>query len=405
MKLLNQTRVRFVPVSENDRQLVRMELAEVLRSVHFTHSKRYPALLTHVVEKTLDGQAGDLKERTVGVEVFHRRPDYDNNDDTIVRVTAGEVRKRLALVYHESATGHSVQIELPPGSYVPEFFRDAVEDAPRTGFAPDPPQIVPEPLPVSASLPRAPANTRRFAWAAVALVATGLLGYGLHWSLVQRDSVHRFWQPVRASAVPVILCPGALVFSATSESNVTKAQKTDAYPYISVATADALSSLVDRMARDHIDYSIQPTSAITLTDMREHPMVLVGAYNNEWSLRLLNGLRYRFSDEPNLQIYDSMNPSVVWARPPQVAYKEADDFALVARFRDKLTENFVVIVGGIGKNGTEAAAQFVTSPRYLDLLDRPQSKDWASKNLEFVIRTKVIDGRAVPPTIEAVYLW
>jgi hypothetical protein len=47
----------------------------------------------------------------------------------------------------------------------------------------------------------------------------------------------------------------------------------------------------------------------------------------------------------------------------------------------------------------------VTSPRYLDLLDRPQSKDWASKNLEFVIRTKVIDGRAVPPTIEAVYLW
>lgn len=384
---------------------MRMELAEILRSVHFAHSKRYPALLKYVVEKTLIGQVADIKERTVGVDVFNRRPDYDNNDDTIVRVTAGEVRKRLALVYHESEGDRSVQIELPPGSYVPEFFRDAPEEAPLAIFAPDAPLLAPEALPPSISIQKSWTGKRWLAWAAVALVATGLLGYALRGWFVQRDSVHRFWQPVLASTVPVVLCPGAMVFSASSESKVVKAQKTDDYPYLSVATAGALSDLVAMMATNHINYSIQPTSATTLNDIRKHPIVLVGAYNNEWSLRLLGSLRYRFSDEPNLQIYDSANRSTVWARPPNVPYDEADDYAIVARFRDKLTENFAVILGGIGKNGTTAAAQFVTSPRYLDLLDRPQSKDWASKNLELVIRTKVIDGSAGPPTIVASYLW
>ena len=83
------------PTSENDRQLVRKELAELLKTDYFANSKRYPALLLYVVEKTLEGRSEDLKERVLGIEVFQREPDYDTNSDTIVRVTAGEVRKRL----------------------------------------------------------------------------------------------------------------------------------------------------------------------------------------------------------------------------------------------------------------------------------------------------------------------
>ena len=42
-----------------------------------------------------------MKERTLGVEVFGRPPDYDTNADPVVRVTAAEIRKKIAQFYHE----------------------------------------------------------------------------------------------------------------------------------------------------------------------------------------------------------------------------------------------------------------------------------------------------------------
>src|SRR5262249_2150923 len=95
------------PLSDEEQRLIRDELAELLRSPHFSNSKRYPALLSYIVEKTLAGQSEELKERVLGVEVFHRPADYDSNSDTVVRVAAGEVRRRLSLIYHESEGEHA----------------------------------------------------------------------------------------------------------------------------------------------------------------------------------------------------------------------------------------------------------------------------------------------------------
>ncbi len=93
-------------------------------SSYFCNSKRYPALLQYLVEQTLQGSGDEIKERTVGVEVFGRRPDYDTNLDTIVRYTAGEVRKRLAL-YHQNSPNAGIQISLTARSYHVEFLRSA----------------------------------------------------------------------------------------------------------------------------------------------------------------------------------------------------------------------------------------------------------------------------------------
>jgi len=60
------------PVTEQDSQLIRDELGKLLKTVHFANSKRYPALLIYVVEKTLAGKSDELKERILGIEVFHR---------------------------------------------------------------------------------------------------------------------------------------------------------------------------------------------------------------------------------------------------------------------------------------------------------------------------------------------
>ena len=65
--------------------------------------------------------AEPLKERTLGVEVFGRAPDYDTNLDPVVRTTAVEIRKRIAQYYHEEGHQNEIRIDFPAGSYLPEF--------------------------------------------------------------------------------------------------------------------------------------------------------------------------------------------------------------------------------------------------------------------------------------------
>ena len=110
---------------------VRCALESVISSDAFAGSKRCQDFLRLVVERALAGELDDLCERTIGVEIFGRPAAYDTADDAVVRVRATEVRKRLAKYYSEAEATPVVRIELPPGSYVPEFHwssRTRVED-------------------------------------------------------------------------------------------------------------------------------------------------------------------------------------------------------------------------------------------------------------------------------------
>src|ERR1035438_10313528 len=100
---------------------VKTQLARLLASPLFNHSKHYPSLLRYVVKETLEGRQSHLKERALGVEVFGRGADYDTNADPVVRTSACEVRKRIAQYYHERGHDAEIRIDLPSGSYIPEF--------------------------------------------------------------------------------------------------------------------------------------------------------------------------------------------------------------------------------------------------------------------------------------------
>ena len=93
----------------------------MLASHEFRSSKRCQDFLQYVVDTTLNGHADTLKERTIGIEVFARPTSYDPSEDATVRVKAGEVRKRLGMYYSDQGARNPVRIELPSGTYVPEF--------------------------------------------------------------------------------------------------------------------------------------------------------------------------------------------------------------------------------------------------------------------------------------------
>jgi hypothetical protein len=132
---------------------------------------------------------------------------------------------------------------------------------------------------------------------------------------------------------------------------------------------------------------------------------LVGAFNNPWSLRLVEPLRFHFDSTPTQSIVDRLQPQARWSRDPSISYSSADDYALVARYRDNTTDSWVVVLAGIGRNGTEAAAEFASSPRYMELLRDQVGKDFKIRNVEAVLKVSVIDGKTGAPSILAVHAW
>src|SRR6202034_1835627 len=113
--------------TEVEKAAIEEQVERLLQNPHFSHSRRFPMFLRSVVRHTLAGQADAVKERTLGIEIFAKNADYDTSLDPIVRVTAAEIRKRIAQYYQDPGHGSELKISLPPGSYVPQFQFSGVE--------------------------------------------------------------------------------------------------------------------------------------------------------------------------------------------------------------------------------------------------------------------------------------
>lgn len=109
-------------LNEEQTQEIEAELRRLLASEAFRNSKRCREFLQYIVTHTLRGPSGTLKERSIGVALFQLPQDFDTGRHTIVRVTANEIRKKLAQQYlAEDHAPQPVRIYLPPGSYSADF--------------------------------------------------------------------------------------------------------------------------------------------------------------------------------------------------------------------------------------------------------------------------------------------
>jgi hypothetical protein len=113
----------------------REELTAVLDSPQFRHAPSLGQLLSYLCEKRFSGDTSQVKEYSIGVEVFHRGEDFDQEADSIVRVGVNRLRKRLAEYYAAEGASHRIQITIPVGQYVPEF-RAVEENIPKLVASP-----------------------------------------------------------------------------------------------------------------------------------------------------------------------------------------------------------------------------------------------------------------------------
>jgi hypothetical protein len=442
MNRAHATREAWHPQTKQDRDAILHELEAVLASPHFCNSKRYPTLLQHIVENTLAGKLDLLKERTLGVEVFDRPPTYDTNSDTVVRYTAGEVRKRLLLYYSEHGSSSGIRISLPAGSYVAEFlhgheghgdfpddpdlraayyrehetehFRHPGAETHESGLgaaavASD--EAVHGGAGVHSAVEHTSQTKKAVWWVTAAVVLLVAVAAGFVWryqGASPQTAVEAFWAPVIHDQHSVILCTGSSAFAPNNHSGVTTADKTIEYPFVSIQAASAISQISSTLEHAGAATQLVPSATTSLPDLREHSVIMLGGYNNDWTLRLVQPLRFHFlpyTPDGRESIADQTQPQTHWDRDNSKPYASADDYALVARFRDPTIDGWVVVLAGEGRNGTEAAAQFVASPHYMELLKERIGSGFANRNLEAVLKVSVIEGKTGAPSILAVYSW
>lgn len=410
-------RVRPFHFTDEQAGAIKGELDSILSSAHFAGSKRCCEFLEFIVLHALEGDLEKLNERFLGTELFGRPVDYETATDAIVRVRANDVRRRLAEFYSESQSHSKVKIAVNSGTYIPEFqWRGSDIPEPTQPIPFDPLSNLPKPNPAGGGALAVADDPRTRRWtsgklllwiaiaAAVAIVA--ILGWRQRYRAAQPQSaLDDFWRPVLRDQHTVIICPGGNVFDPQTPSGTLTASKYNDYPWVSMQIASAIAKVSVLLDHSGATSQLESSAFTSITDLREHPVTLLGAYNNPWTLRLVDPLRFHLNPRPDEFFVDRLNPQVRWARDSSQPYSSADDFSLIARFRDATTGDWVVVLAGLGRNGTEAAADFATSPHYMQLLRDRLGRGFANRGVEAILRVKVVDGKTGAPSIVAVYDW
>ena len=418
----------WIPQTEEEKAAILSQLELLLAHPLFFQSKRYPALLRFAVEQSLLGNADQVKERSIGIEVFGRTPGYDANADPVVRVTAGEIRKRLAQYYYDPANADQIRIELPTGSYVPVFQRVV-----------EPPAQVDLALPIQSEGPRsdtgpsdALANSPKprtlplvAIMAGLFLILGGCALAGVYWFRHQpaatppNANLDDFWQPMTAGPATVTVCLGEPARDSSKDGDPAQTiQHTNSteplYFHLhqsglfALADVITLTRISEPLLKQHKTFRVSAASEASFAQLREGPVVLIGAFDNLWTMRLTRDLRFGFDSVEGTALIvdrkDKSKPSLAtaWDLPYE---KLARDYAIIARYRDSMTGQPVVIAAGISEEGTEAAGELLSNSAELSLLLQHAPENWRKMNMEAVIETKVIDGHSGPPQVRAVEFW
>jgi hypothetical protein len=390
---------------------VREQLKRLLAHPLFTNSKRYPVLLAFTVEQTLLGHANELKERTIGVDAFGRELSYDVNLDPVVRTTAAEVRRRLVQYYYNTDHSGELIIELPLGSYVPSFRQPVV---PQLGVQPEAASsekseiVSQEPLTAEIVPTSAMRILRKWMLVTVSLLIALAIGFGagrIHFPM-RPSNMERFWEPIIATSSRVTYCLGQPSDAVDRERTTPNGMPL--YGRLDVSDVITLARSIVPLVPRNGAFRVVSDSDIGFAQLREGPFVLIGAFDNVWTMRITQDLPFGFEyDSQVRRLVDRKSaPKRSWTLEWQVPYtKLAKDYAIVARIHDNVTGQPVIILGGILGEGTEAASEVVFNPAYLDEMLKKAPKNWDKLNLEAVIETNVIEGHAGPPTILAVETW
>jgi hypothetical protein len=424
---------RIVEEMSPSASAVREALRPVLESQPFRTSKQCQDLLRYIVDRSLSGDDVSLRERVIGAEVFSRKPTYDTGEDPVVRVRAADVRKRLAQYYQSLDPGTSVlHIELQPGSYRAHFRYDR----PPHGVQNHAPNVakVAEHILDSAPPPGEKTHSwffrRRNKLAALFLVVIAI-GGAVRWLQSSWTTPQeRFWGPMVNAKQPVLIYLGANVAYVFSSGFLEKYRAEHGLPnngpeffldlppgsslhaedvvpvrdtFVTTADVTAIVQLTTLLQDWKRPFVLRSGGDLSFGDLRNRPSVMVGAFNNSWTLKVTHDLPYSFRH--GLDILNRDHPDRSWSVPVGPRESETEDYALITRLLSSQTGGPVITAAGIGEYGTQAAAEFLANPDKMRDLLRTAPRGWEGQNMQAVLRVKVVGYQPVAVDVVATTYW
>jgi hypothetical protein len=452
-------------------ELIREELRRIVISRHFRTSRRGKEFLQYVVDQKIGGNGDLLKERLIGVQLFGRKPDYATGEDPVVRVQAGDVRRRLESYHADPDVQSDVLIQIPVGSYAPVFLlRRGVQAhetwpgnvIPSTYTNTEPEQTIDAPPnelnetnassstePQSKALPflgledHHPETTvarKRGRWSLAigALACVALLVY-LFTSYIHKSpewALKAFWLPASVSTKPVLIClPRPIVYRPSEklydryeethpDSFVTReARRNQILPLAPTDTIQwgdmtpvrnsgpgigavvAAVNIGKLLAEQGIRFELRFGEEATYADMRDSPVVIVGAINTDWATQLTSESHFVFDETrgaPN--IHETAGAKRFW----QMESSDGNitrDYGLITRQLSGKAGQFLVQVAGISHFGTEAASELLANKKEFTDALHAKSISLKEKNFQIIVSTDVTAGRAGPPHVVAISSW
>ena len=423
MDVISSRETEFARITESKDRLaaLREHLNEIIGGKSFKGSHRSERFLRYIVEHAIAGQFEMLKERVIGSELFGRSPSYDTGEDSIVRVTASDVRKRLIQHYDRYDSTSEFRISLPLGSYIPEIIyehangadpldvgkahQDSRATPPDSGaghrdFAPTS-SVVEEPIdvpPVAPSRETAHLGERSKLWwvsFVILITALNISLFGVSW--------RRF---SRAKAATVSVLPWSAFFSShpthliTSDPNIAEIQSLTGNP-IPITVSDYANhnyipepntltpevreicagvligdkaALVDtqivadvaELAESNLKkIDVRAARNIRISDLRtDDNFIFLGSPRSDpWSSLFTNQLDFQFFSTKEQMIIRNIHPGrgeQPFYVPTAKGGKTGLTFAIIAFIQNLDQNGQVLLLAGADGEGTAAAGKFVT---------------------------------------------
>jgi hypothetical protein len=425
-----QSRERSRSFSPEQTAAVRVELDSILASPAFSGSKRCHDFLECIVKHALAGDYDELTERFLGVELFGRKIDFDTGADSIVRVRASDVRRRLAQYYSERSSPPAVTIGLSSGTYVPTFLWPNAEekkvDAPSAALVTlpheSPSVLVDSPAP---SLPRFADRFLKplpIILVLMILIATGAVARHF-WLVDSKNAVEQFWSPFLQNKNKVTLCLGDSHLYWLSSDLRQKVD--DNQPTITVRSGDIVKASsggtqigdvrgiinLTGLLNSHglVTQVLWPEESRNISLDRTNA-VYIGAFNNVWSMNLNRNLRFFFDSAegdhgPIWFIRDRQHPEKRWITEKTTARRNDRSYALITRIIDPDRKRVQMAIGGVNEFGTQAASEFLTDGAALSEFAHNAPRGWQGRNLQILLEMDISGTVVVSPKVIASQVW
>jgi hypothetical protein len=377
---------------------VREELRRVLQSPRFLNAPKKRRFLEFVTEQTLQGSGEKLNEFLIGAEVYDRGPDFNPQQDPIVRVQAHEIRRALRIYYEEEGRTSPWRIDLPVGHYVPVFSKVTPEE-----------QAPPETLRGRAA--EAPPRSRLLPYALTLILAAAcailtilLIRARSRPEIVPQarqtaprlsEDLEWFWRPFLPPAgPPIIVIPNHPLLRAAHEGDsartlahsheIPKQQLPEfrdtihfrelkrflfvpnTTDFTAVGETLGLLNFFELFSRPGQRIRLRQSRLVTFEEIKQGNAILLGG-NQSWSGRVfLNPEGFRF--QAGVILNKHPRPGEKPLYKPEfdpVTDQLTRDYALILMLPNERKENRILLVYGIYTQGSQAAIEYITSAERL----------------------------------------